>query len=164
MTFQTLALCFPIVLALHNADEYRHNPSFLQIHAPWLPARWIGPRNVRAAMVLLTLTAVALAVWNFIARTLALQMATEIAIAALALNAIGHCALSLLRKSLLPGTLSALLLVLPYSIAVGYILRSRGESKQHLAEALLLGAIGLPLVTVLFLWLGHVTSPKQSTG
>jgi hypothetical protein len=72
------------------------------------------------------------------------------------LNAISHCVLSLKRRRILPGTLSAALLVLPYSVVAIMITHSEsGDSYSDLALLAALGALTVPLAIALFIGLGY---------
>ena len=104
MTFAALNLLFPLVLAAHNADEFRRYEDFVREYHGRLPVG-LATRNVmRIAAILLPVAAAALAVPTYLWKPPALMTIARIAILALMLNAISHCVLSLKRRSMLPGT------------------------------------------------------------
>ncbi len=113
MQFDTLALTFPLVLAAHNLEEYAHDPTFIRHAHPALPRALVDRRVVRNALILLTTAAAILALWNYITPSPSRHRLCAIAVFALLLNAAGHLLLSLRRRQLLPGTLSAVFLILP---------------------------------------------------
>lgn len=77
-------------------------------------------------------------------------------------NAIGHCVLSLKRRTLIPGTLSAAVLVLPYSIvAIAAMRADLASSYSSLLLFAACGAAAMPLFIVGFLWLGYGISRLQ---
>ena len=74
------------------------------------------------------------------------------------LNGIGHSILSVRRRRLLPGTLSAVTLVLPYSaIAIAVMRADLGDSAGSLLRSVAFGALAAPLAIAAFLWLGYGT-------
>ncbi len=86
-----------------------------------------------------------------------------VAIFALLLNAISHCALSLKRHRVLPGTWSATLLILPYSLVAITVMRADfGDSYRSLLLLAGLGAIAVPLTIIVFLWLGYGINRLQA--
>jgi hypothetical protein len=77
-------------------------------------------------------------------------------------NAIGHCVLSLKRRTLVPGTLSAAVLVLPYSIvAIASMRADLASSYSSLLLFAACGAVAMPLFIVGFIWLGYGISRLQ---
>ena len=86
----------------------------------------------------------------------------NITIFAVMVNALGHCVLSLKRRTLVPGTLSAALLVLPYSIgAIASMRIDLASSYLSLSFFAACGAVAIPLFTIGFLWLGYGISRLQ---
>jgi hypothetical protein len=164
MTFAALNLLFPVVLAAHNADEYRRYEDFVREYHGRLSAR-LATRNVmRNAAILLPIVAAALAVPTYAWNPTALMTIARIAIFALMLNAIGHCALSVKRRSMLPGTVSAIALVLPYSLVCLFAMRTQlGDSWWFLLRCAALGAIATPITVFLFLWMAYGLSRLTAT-
>ena len=156
MNLLVLILLFPIVLAIHNADEYFRRDEFIRTYHHKFAARFITRPVVRNAMVLLTLTAVAMGLLTWIYRNQVLVEISIVAIFALMLNAVSHIVLSFKRRSRTPGTLSAVVLVLPYSAVV--IATSRltlGVSWISMLRFAALGLIATPVAVALFLFLGY---------
>ncbi len=148
MTLVNFALLFPVVLAIHNIDEYVRYDDFIQAGYPsWLAKKLTRP-IVRRAAVLLTLAAAVLVALTYFNRSDVLITISKVAIIALGLNGIGHCLLSLKNRAVLPGTLSAIVLVLPYSaIAVMMMLINSRETHPGLFCAMpRSGAVVAPIV------------------
>ena len=152
MTFRTLNLCFPLVLAVHNAEEYFQADAF---GAVWLESamqKRVTRRILRNAMLLLTASAALTSIATFLSRDKRLLILSRAATFALLLNALGHGAASLVRRRWLPGSVSAVWLILPYSAAAIAAMRvSRGELPRFLFRSAVLGAVTLPLATGGFL-------------
>jgi hypothetical protein len=122
-------LLFPVVLAIHNIDEYSHYEDFVRAYR--LPiARKLATRPVvRNAATPLTLTVGVLDALTYVDKSSALMKVSKMAISAIVLNGIGHCILSVKRRTLAPGALSAVVLVLPYSALSIVVMRtSSGDS------------------------------------
>lgn len=156
MTFATVNLFFPLVLALHNIDEYSRYDDFASAYHLRLTERFTTRPVVRDAMLLLTIAIAVLDAQAYASRTAVLMRASEIAIFALLLNGFGHCALSLRRHTVIPGTLSAIVLVLPYSgIAITTMRTSLEATVGSLACDAILGAMTMPLAILFSLWTSY---------
>ena len=156
MSFTALNLLFPVVLAVHNLEEYSRYDDFVRaFHARW-PAKFTARPVMRDAAVLLTLAVAVLDGLTYFYKGAVLVALSETAIFALMLNGAGHCILSLKRRSLIPGTLSAVALVLPYSaIAVASMRTSRGDSIRSLLVYAVLGGLATPVAVALFLSISY---------
>jgi hypothetical protein len=159
MTFAVLNLIFPIVLAIHNIDEYSRYDDFVRAFHPRLIKKLTTRRAVRNAAVLLTLAVALLDAMTYVYKAAVLTMISKVSICALMLNGIGHCILSLRRRTLLPGTLSAATLVLPYSVIAIAIMRADfGDSFWSFLRLAAFGALTAPLAIISFLWIGYGTA------
>ena len=157
MNLLVLILLFPIVLAIHNADEYFRRDEFIRAYHGKFAVRFITRPVVRNAMGLLTLTATAMGLLTWIYRNQVLVEISIVAIFALMLNAVSHIVLSLKRRSRTPGTLSAVVLVLPYSAVVIATLRfTLGMPWASMLRFVALGLITTPVAIGLFLFLGYI--------
>lgn len=151
-----ITLLLPLVLAVHNLDEYAKHEDFVDAYYPRLSRKLTARPVIRNAVVLLTVSVALLAGFSYVYNDDVLRTICTVAIFALMLNAISHCVLSLKRRRILPGTLSAVLLVLPYSVVAIMITHSEsGDSYSHLALLAALGALTVPLAIALFIGLGY---------
>ena len=158
MNIYELGLLFPVILGIHNAEEYFYHGDFIHTY-PSRVARFLSKQVIRTAMVLLTLTAaiVSALAWGY--RASWLLDISIVADFALMLNAFSHIGRSIRRRSLTPGLLSAVCLVLPYSAAVMATLRlSEGMSWEEIARLVALGIPTIPLAVAIFLALGYALS------
>jgi hypothetical protein len=152
LPFDVLQLLFPAVLAIHNLDEYCRRDDFTRAFQSWLSAKHVRRSVIRDAAILLTLAVTTLCVLTYLYRSAALLTLSKIAIFALMLNAVGHCFLSLKRRTLVPGTISAVALVLPYSILAITIMRTNlADSTVSLFFYAACGALAAPLAIMGFL-------------
>ncbi|MGC9292817.1 MAG: HXXEE domain-containing protein [Acidobacteriaceae bacterium] len=156
MTFDALDLLFPIILAIHNIDEYSCYDDFVRAFHPRLAKKLTTRRVIRDAAILLTLAVAVLGALTYVYKGAVLTMISKVAIFALLLNGIGHCVLSIKRRALVPGTLSAVALVLPYSVIAIVIMRtSTGDTFRSLFCYALFGALSIPLAVLSFLWISY---------
>jgi hypothetical protein len=147
----------PVVLAIHNVDEYMRFDDFVKAFHGRLGPRILNRQVVFSAATLLTLAVAVLCALTFIYRTPVLYFVSQAAIFAILLNAIGHCVLSVKRRSRTPGTVSAICFVIPYcSWAVLLMTTGLGQSRREILLAALLGAAGMAPVIYLFLMLGLI--------
>lgn len=151
-----ITLSLPLVLAVHNLDEYAKYEDFVNAYHPRLSKKLTTRPVIRNAAVLLTVSVALLAGFSYVYNDDVLRTMCTVAVFALMLNAISHCMLSLKRRRMLPGTLSAALLVLPYSVvAIVITYAESGDSYSDLALLAALGALTVPLAIALFIGLGY---------
>jgi len=156
MTFAAVNLLLPIVVALHNFEEYRGYEDFVRSYPAWL-AEKLTRTVVGCAAILLTLAVTVLAVATYFYQSEVLLTASKVAIIGLALNCLGHCFLSLTRRKLVPGTLSGAIIVLPYSVIAIILMRTNlQDSFLALFGYAAVGAIVTPVAIGLFLWIGYI--------
>ena len=146
MTFVVLNLLFPVVLAIHNTEEYLRFDEFIGSYRSLLPERLTSRRVVRDAAILLTLAAAVVCWLTYKHQTARLLAISKVAILALMLNGVSHCILSVRRRRLMPGTLSAVLLVLPYAaLAIAKMHTDCGDSARSFVLLAACGAIAVPI-------------------
>jgi hypothetical protein len=156
MALDWITLLLPLVLAVHNVDEYAKYEDFVKAYHPRLSKKLTARPVIRNAVALLTVSVALLAGLAYMYQGGVLRTVCKVAVFALLLNAISHCMLSLKRRRILPGTMSAAVLILPYSVVAIVIMHSEcGDSYSFLALLAALGALTVPLATALFLGLGY---------
>lgn len=164
MTFRILALLLPVFLAVHTLEEFSRYEAFVRQTPLRLPRRFITRAVMRNAAILLTLAVAVLGVLTCL-RPSPLYIAIAcIAILGLACNAAGHCILSIRRRAWVPGTVSAVVLVLPYSlIAIGTMRVVLGLSWVIVLCYAVLGAIAAPLAILLCTGIGLAIAQRRET-
>ncbi len=95
MTFIVVYLLFPLVLAIHNVDEYSRHGDFVRIYHSRLAAKLTSSSAIKLALIWLTLAAAVLSVLTYAYPHPLLLMVARIALFALMLNGLGHGILSL---------------------------------------------------------------------
>ena len=156
MAFNILVLLFPIVLAIHNLDEYARYEGFVSAYHPRLAAKPTTRPAIFWAATALTVAAAVICLAAFIWETPVLLVGTKVLICALLLNAVSHCLLSLKRRRVLPGTRSACFIVLPYGVVALIVMRtSVGDSGAAIIRYALFGGVTIPLAVAVFLLIGY---------
>jgi len=157
-----VTLLLPLLVAVHNVDEYARYDDFVRAHHSRFLAKQASRPAMRNALIAVTLFVAVIAGLAYVHRGGVYVVLCNITILAFMENAIGHCALSLKRRTLVPGTLSAAVLVLPYSIVA--IASMRADLASSYSSLLLLaacGAFAMPLFIIGCIWLGYGISRLQ---
>lgn len=110
MLTTTLGLFIPIILTVHNAEEYFAFEEMDKL--PFFPCR--ERRVFLRALILLTLFASLIAFANYWMQ--GWQFMTTILVLALLLNGMQHLLSSLWLKRVVPGTYTAAFLLIPYAL------------------------------------------------
>jgi Protein of unknown function with HXXEE motif len=151
-SFPALYLVFPLVLGVHNLDEYTHaqrrlaNPQ-LQAHSSFFRSD-----VAQFAMILLTVASCLVALLNYTTRTMGMAIVAELSVFSLFFNAVGHIILSIKHRAWGPGTRSATFLVLPYTMAALTIMtRGSGQAVLALWPLAVGGLVALPAAILIAL-------------
>ena len=156
MALNVIVLLLPIVLAIHNLEEYLQHEDFINTYHPGLSARLTARPATFWAITTLTAAVAFICVVAVLSKNQALLSISKISIGAVMLNAVSHCLLSLKRRRWVPGTRSACFLVLPYSVIALIVMRTgAGDSPALMLRYALLGAITIPLAVGGFLLVGY---------
>ena len=146
--FASLQWLFPVVIVLHNLEEALWLPGWANRTGFWRTP--ISPRVFR--FVVAVLTALALAVTWLSARSGAQAPWTYLMfgcmVAALANALYPHLALSIARRSYMPGTATAAALNLP---VVSFLVASALSERQVSGWKSVAYAVGVPALLLLFL-------------
>ena len=166
MALNILVLLLPIVLAIHNLDEYLRYEEFISAYHSRLPNRLTARPTIFWAATTLTAAVAFICVGAVLSKSQALWLISKVSIYALMLNAVSHCLLSLKRRRWLPGTRSACMLVLPYSVIALIVMRtSADDSLASMLRNVLLGAVTIPLAVAGSLLVGSgIASLRRPVG
>lgn len=155
-------MLLPLLVAVHNLDEYARYDDFVCAYHSRFLAKQVSRPAMRNTLVAVTVFVAVIAGLAYIHKGGIYVALCSITILAFMENAIGHCVLSLKRRTLIPGTLSAAVLVLPYSIvAIAAMRADLASSYSSLLLFAACGAAAMPLFIVGFLWLGYGISRLQ---
>src|SRR5690348_7589882 len=113
--FDWVTVLLPLIAAVHNFDEYARYDDFVRAHHSRFLAKQVSRPAMRNTLIAVTLFVAAIAGLAYGHKGGIYVALFNITVFAAMENAIGHCFLSLKRRTLVPGTLSAAVLVLPYS-------------------------------------------------
>ena len=149
MSFRAINLFFPVVLAIHNVEEYAGFDEFARSYQ-CSPIEKIMTRPVmRGALLMLTAGAAVNSAATFKADRGMPCVLSRVGTFSLLFNAVGHCLLCFVRRRSAPGTVSSILVILPYSaLAVAAMLTPRKKRRSFLVRYAVLGAISLPVITI----------------
>jgi len=154
--FEWVTVLLPLLVAVHNVDEYARYDDFVRAYHSRFLAKRVSRPAMRNTLIAVTLFVAVIAGLAYVHKGGVYVVLCNITILAFMENAIGHCVLSLKRRTLVPGTLSAAVLVLPYSIVA--IASMRADLASSYSSLLLLavcGAVAMPLFIIGFIWLGY---------
>lgn len=163
--FDAIELLFPVVLGLHTREELGQREAFVQRSA----VRWLAPladaRTLAGAAAFMLLSAATVSALAYAGTWAMAPMIIKAAIFALLFNALGHIGFSLVEGKPVPGTFTAVCLLLPYSATAIALMRAlAGESAETLLRYAAAGAVGMPLATLAFLLLGRVLTGGVAIG
>ena len=154
--YEWVTVSLPLLVAVHNVDEYARYEDFVRAYHSRFLAKWMSGPAMRSTLIAVTLFVAVIAGLAYVHRGGVYAALCNITIFAFAENAIGHCVLSLKRRTLIPGTISSTVLVLPYSIVAIALMRADpASSYSTLLFFAACGAVAIPLFIIGFLWLGY---------
>ena len=156
MSFGAISVALAVAFAVHNFEEWRGLDSFLRTFHARLDVR-LKDRFVFAfALTFLSVAVLALAVVDWVWDPAPVRFLCRVIVLGILLNAVWHCALSLYRRQLVPGTVSALFLIIPLAAAALYAMhRDFGDTVGALGLYALLSLLMLPVAIYGSLWAGY---------
>ncbi len=113
MSSEAWGLLLPVAAIIHNAEEYVSFDKFRQSFLSKLDPKLQERRVFAWALLIITLFITVITVSNYFVGSAILQFLTTLIALALQLNAIQHLFLSFKTEKLVPGTISAVLVVMP---------------------------------------------------
>lgn len=153
MNEQVIFFILALIFMIHNWEEYI---SFDQMPKPWVGKKILNRRNFLFATILLSLIVLLLSFPYF-------KKVHALVVSVLAINSLQHVVLSLWHRRVVPGTLSALFLMLPFCFLYFARLFREGEMDLcGLLQYLILAPIAMVISIMIALWLAHfIFSNKQ---
>ena len=159
MRFGTLVLALGLAAGVHNLEEWRGYEKWVQAYHERLNVRLRNRRVFGFALIFLSVTVLVLGVLECVEGPGRTTICSRIVVFALLVNALGHCAKSLRTRQLVPGTVSALLLIIPLAlIAISVMRRDYGDTEATLILSLLASLAVLPIAVYGSLWGGFVAN------
>ena len=159
MRFGTLILLLGLAAAVHNLVEWRGYEQFVKAYHQRLSLRLSNRRVFGFALILLSVILLALGVVEWAEGPGWATMCSRVVVFALLVNALGHCAKSLSMRQLVPGTVSALLLIMPLALIAIYVMRrDYGDTESTLFLSFLASLALLPIAIYGSLWCGFAAN------
>lgn len=164
MHTKILGLFLSIVFIVHNIEEYRSFEDFKAFYLKAINSIFHHRTVFLYALIILTIFVSGLCISNYMLTSQALRFATTIVAMSLLTNGIGHCISSVLNRNILPGTISAIFLLIPCSVV--YLVFLEKETLFGVFDILgwfLVSMIMMFLSIRASLWIGYLLY-KRSEG
>jgi hypothetical protein len=152
-------LALSVAAAVHNLEEWRGYEKWAHVFHRRLNARLNNRRVCGIALILLSAALLILGVAEFAEGPGWTTAYSKVAVFALLVNALGHCVKSVRAREVVPGTISALLLIMPLSLIAIYAMRhDHGDSGKTLALSFIAALPVLPIAVYGSLWGGFLVN------
>jgi hypothetical protein len=152
-------LALSVAAAVHNLEEWRGYEKWAHAFHGRLNARLNNRRVCGIALILLSAALLILGLAEFAEGPGWTTAYSRVAVFALLVNALGHCAKSAKTRELVPGTISAVALIMPLSLIAIYVMRrDYGDSGETLALSFLAALAVLPIAVYGSLWGGFLVN------
>ncbi len=152
MTFHHLQLLFPVLVALHNADEAISLPRWTKRSGPWFGG--LQPAGFRFALVAFTILAFVITALSIVSGRMTFWAnLTFGCITATVLNAfVPHIVVSVAKRTLMPGVITAVTLNLPICSFLAILALKEGYVSHHNAVvfSIVVPLLVLPMIPLLF--------------
>lgn len=155
----TFSLLLPLIFILHNIEEYVSFDQFKEFYVK-LAGKILADRNVFfIAIIFLSIIAVTIIIANYFLHNYYLQLAAVITVFSIFFNGLQHCFGSLVFKKLLPGTLTSIFLIIPFTIIFIFKLKNEVLFKINILIAcMLISVIVLFLAIFVSLVFGNLVN------
>jgi len=146
MTFGALMLMLALATVVHNIEEWRGYEEWIQVYHKRLSARRKDREVFRIVIIIFSAVVIGIGVMEYLTGPGRLTVAAKVVVFALLVNAVGHCGMSLYKRRIVPGTISAMLLIIPLAIAEIYVMhRDFGDSVRMMFYYLVAALAMLPV-------------------
>lgn len=131
MNFRYLQLLFPILVALHNAEEAIGMPRWARRSGPWFAG--VEPSVFRFAVLVLTIFAFVITMLSAVSGRMTLwgNLTFGFMMAMLLNSLFPHIAVSVARRTLMPGVITAAVLNLPVLSCLMVLALRQGYVSGH---------------------------------
>jgi len=163
MTFRYLQLLFPVLVALHNVEEAIGMPRWTRRSGPWFGG--VQPAVFRFALIVFTVLALVITVLSAVSGRMTFwgNLTFGYMIAMLFNALVPHIAVSVAKRTLMPGVITAATLNLPILSFLAALALKEGYVSKHDALVFSLVVPVLLLFSILLLFkLGKSISWKPS--
>jgi hypothetical protein len=150
MAFRYLQLLFPVLVALHNAEETIGIPRWTRRSGPWFGGGAVQPAVFRFVVVTFTVLAFVITVLSTVSGRMTFwgNLTFGCIIAGLINSFVPHIAVSVASRTLMPGVITAVTLNLPVFSVLAVLALKQGYVSNHDA---LVYSIAVPLLLLLMI-------------
>jgi hypothetical protein len=159
VSFGAVFLALGVAACLHNLEEWRGYEEFAHTYHGKLNVRLRNRRVFGFALILLSAAVLILGAVEFVEGPGRTTTFSRIVVFAFLVNALEHCARSLITRKLVPGAVSAALLIIPLAlIAIHAMLRDFGDTGATLILSFLGSLVIMPIAIFGGLWSGFLAN------
>ena len=113
---QKLVLLLPVIFVLHNIEEYLYYDKFTNYYPKFVDQKFNDQKVFLVAVSILSVAVALIAGLDYCFSNNIIKHLTVIVLFSVFINAIQHCICSLFFRKILPGTITSVLLIIPYAI------------------------------------------------
>ena len=143
---KTLSLLLPVIFVIHNIEEYLSYDKLANYYFKFIEPKLNDSKVFLGAISLLSIIVVLIVGCNYCTCNRITNILTMIVFLSIFINAILHCIISLFCKKILPGIITSILLIIPYSII--FIIHMRKESIFEFKYIMLCSIISLIVMRI----------------
>lgn len=158
MRFGTVFLALSVAAAVHELEEWRGYETFALAYHQRLNAKLRNRRVCGFALILVSAAVLILGVVEYVEGPGRMTICSRIVVLALLVNALEHCARSLIMRKLVPGTVSALLLITPLALIAIHVMRRDDVDARTLILSFLASLAVMPIAAYGSLWGGFLAN------
>jgi hypothetical protein len=161
MNFNILFLILAFVFIVHNIEEWLKYEDLMRI-AHKMAHKKVNPKLIDrfvfgTALIILSLVVFTISIIELILYPHFVMIFTKIIIFSVFFNAIWHCIVSILEKRLIPGTISALTLIIPISLLLIYMMfNDLGDTFFNLIIYIIFAMLVVPISIYTSLYIGYI--------
>lgn len=157
MQSKVFGLFLPLIFILHNIEEFRSFAVFKEFYFKKINKKLKHKRVFFYSLVILTVFVSGICIGNYFASSQAVHLMTTLIAMAFLINGLQHCITSLWMHKVLPGTISALFLLIPSSVTYFILLEKETQfGILELISWILFSVIFMYLAIHASLWLGYL--------
>ena len=146
---------------LHNIEEYRSFKDFKAFYLKKINEKLRHRKVFLYALILLTFFVSGICISNYLIASQTLQFATTLIAVSLFINGMQHCIFSVWTRKILPGTISAIFLLIPCSaIYLVFLEKEMPFGLIDIATWSIVSAILMLLAIHASLWIGYLFLKK----
>lgn len=155
MSFCGAMFILAIAFVVHNFEEWLGFDHFREVFLGRLDTRLKDHFVFGAALVFLSAAVLGVTLFECVFDMTLVHCLSRISVLEIGLNALWHCGLSLYRRQLVPGTLSALFLLVPLAATATCLMFHMGDTAFEFGLYVVISVLLLPVFVYSSLWAGY---------